>query len=292
MISKISIGTAQFGLDYGISNQRGKVPFSDAENIIELAYSRGIDKLDTASAYGKSEKVLGQIGVKNFKITSKIPTIPSDAKNINDFLFRTTERSLADLKIDKFNCILVHDSYQFFQKKYHDEYIKALVDLKRSNLTTKIGLSVYDPLDDSIMEVINHIDVIQSSFNIFDQRLNQKDLISTLNANNIEVQARSIFLQGLLLINHRMIPKKFEKWKNIFNDYHSWLDKNNYSALSACLNFVINSKNINAVIIGIDTPQQFIEIIESLSSEIINIPKNLECDDHMLINPSYWDKIK
>lgn len=292
MISKISIGTAQFGLDYGISNQRGKVSFSDAENIIELAYSRGIDKLDTASAYGKSEKVLGEIGVKNFKITSKIPTIPSDAKNINDFLFRTTERSLADLKIDKFKCILVHDCNQFFQKKYHDEYIKALIDLKRSNLTTKIGLSVYDPLDDSIMEVINHIDVIQSSFNIFDQRLNQKDLISTLNANNIEVQARSIFLQGLLLINHRMIPKKFQKWKNIFNDYHSWLDKNNYSALSACLNFVINSKNINEVIIGIDTPQQFIEIIESLSSEIINIPKNLECDDHMLINPSYWDKIK
>lgn len=292
MISKISIGTAQFGLDYGISNQRGKVPFSDAENIIELAYSRGIDKLDTASAYGKSEKVLGEIGVKNFKITSKIPTIPSDAKNINDFLFRTTERSLADLKIDKFKCILVHDCDQFFQKKYHDEYIKALVNLKRSNLTTKIGLSVYDPLDDSIMEAINHIDVIQSSFNIFDQRLNQKDLISTLNANNIEVQARSIFLQGLLLINHRMIPKKFQKWKNIFNDYHSWLDKNNYSALSACLNFVINSKNINEVIIGIDTPQQFIEIIESLSSEIINIPKNLECDDHMLINPTYWDKIK
>ena len=119
MISKISIGTAQFGLDYGISNQRGKVPFSDAENIIELAYSRGIDKLDTASAYGKSEKVLGEIGVKNFKITSKIPTIPSDATNINDFLFRTTESSLVDLKIDKFNCILVHDSYQFFQKKYH-----------------------------------------------------------------------------------------------------------------------------------------------------------------------------
>ena len=54
----------------------------------------------------------------------------------------------------------------------------------------------------------------------------------------------------------------------------------------------VNSKNINEVIIGIDTPQQFIEIIESLSNEIINIPKNLECDDHMLINPSYWDKIK
>ena len=195
MISKISIGTAQFGLDYGISNQRGKVPFSDAENIIELAYSRGIDKLDTASAYGKSEKVLGEIGVKNFKITSKIPTIPSDAENINDFLVRTTESSLVDLKIDKFNCILVHDCYQFFQKKYHDEYIKALVDLKSSNLTTKIGLSVYDPLDDSIMRVIDHIDIIQSSFNIFDQRLNQKDLVGALNANNIEVQARSIFLR-------------------------------------------------------------------------------------------------
>ena len=127
---------------------------------------------------------------------------------------------------------------------------------------------------------------------LIDQRLNQKDLVGALNANNIEVQARSIFLQGLLLINHRMIPKKFNKWKSRFNDYHSWLDKNNYSALSACLNFVINNKNINEVIIGIDTPQQFIEIIESLSSEIINIPKNLECDDHMLINPSYWDKIK
>jgi|TARA_B100001175_G_scaffold41955_1_gene31243 aryl-alcohol dehydrogenase-like predicted oxidoreductase len=292
MISKISIGTAQFGLDYGISNQIGKVSFSDAENIIELAYAKGIDKLDTASAYGKSEKVLGKIGVKNFKVTSKIPTIPSETKNINDFIIRKTESSLEDLKIDKFNCILVHDCYQFFQKEYHDEFLKTLLDLKRSNLTSRIGLSVYNPFDESIIEVINHIDVIQSSFNIFDQRLNQKDLADSFKSNNVQAQARSIFLQGLLLMNLKTIPKKFKEWKNLFNEYHSWLDKNHYSALSACLNFAVNSENINEVILGIDAPEQLMEIVDSLSNEIIDIPKNLECNDDMLINPSYWDKIK
>ena len=70
MISKISLGTAQFGLDYGIANQKGKISFSNAEKIIEFALSKNIKRIDTASAYGDSEKVLGRIGVKNFKITS------------------------------------------------------------------------------------------------------------------------------------------------------------------------------------------------------------------------------
>ena len=291
MISKISLGTAQFGLDYGIANQKGKISFSNAEKIIEFALSKNIKRIDTASAYGDSEKVLGRIGVKNFKITSKITTIPLNTNNVNDFLIRNIENSLNDLKIEKFDCILVHDCNQFFQKKYHNEIIKSLLYIKELNLTSKLGLSVYDPLDNSIMKVIEQIDVIQSSFNIFDQRLIQKQLVDTLQKSNIEIQARSVFLQGLLLMEAEKIPKKFLKWKRVFDSYYSWLKKNNYNALSACLNFALNSKNINQVILGIDTPEQFTQITESLSNEIISVPKNLECNDPILINPSQWDKI-
>ena len=91
MISKISLGTAQFGLDYGIANQKGKISFSNAEKIIEFALSKNIKRIDTASAYGDSEKVLGRIGVKNFKITSKIPTIPLNTNNVNEYLIKVNK---------------------------------------------------------------------------------------------------------------------------------------------------------------------------------------------------------
>ena len=82
MISKISIGTVQFGMDYGIANKIGKTSFSEASKILDEASKLGINKIDTASVYGNSEIILGKIGVDKFKVTTKIPSVPKNTKDI------------------------------------------------------------------------------------------------------------------------------------------------------------------------------------------------------------------
>ena len=56
---KLALGSAQFGLAYGISNSHGKVSMNEVFRILTLAKSLGINTIDTASAYGNSEDVLG-----------------------------------------------------------------------------------------------------------------------------------------------------------------------------------------------------------------------------------------
>ena len=68
---KLALGTAQFGMDYGVSNILGQVQFSEVKQILREAELNNIDTLDTAMVYGESEAILGKAGVKNFKIITK-----------------------------------------------------------------------------------------------------------------------------------------------------------------------------------------------------------------------------
>ena len=77
---KIALGTAQFGLPYGLANKSGQVSIKEGELLLEAAKRFGINTLDTAIAYGVSEKRLGEIGVADWRIISKLPAVP-DAKN-------------------------------------------------------------------------------------------------------------------------------------------------------------------------------------------------------------------
>ena len=84
MISKISLGTAQFGMDYGITNSDGKPSLDKARGIIKKAKSLGIKNIDTASVYGTSETILGEIGVKDFNLTTKKVRLPLGPPLLNE----------------------------------------------------------------------------------------------------------------------------------------------------------------------------------------------------------------
>ena len=74
--NKLVLGTVQFGLDYGVNNQSGQVQQSEVNKILQLAKESGIKKIDTSSAYGTSESVLGKSLSENnlqFHIISKYP---------------------------------------------------------------------------------------------------------------------------------------------------------------------------------------------------------------------------
>ena len=81
-MSKLVLGTVQFGLNYGIANTVGQVTVAEVRNILQVAEEAGIDTLDTAVNYGNSEQVLGEVGVKNFKVITKIPSAPKDLEEL------------------------------------------------------------------------------------------------------------------------------------------------------------------------------------------------------------------
>ena len=284
---KLALGTVQFGIDYGISNTQGQIEANEAKKIMDLAYQSGIKSIDTATSYGNSEETLGDIGVSEFQVTTKLPSNLMKSKEIHNLLSKEVDSSLKRLKQDSIYGLLAHDATDLITDK-SDNIFNALLAMKESKKVSKIGISAYSP--DQIIQVVEKydIDLVQAPLNIFDRRLVESGCLEYLNKRNIEVHTRSCFLQGLLLMSSDEIPSQFSNWKNLFREWHYWLNINNICPLQACLSYSLSIEGIHRVVIGIDSIKQLQEIIKKKDLlDACNIP-NISSNDENLINPINW----
>ena len=285
--SKIILGTAQFGLDYGISNNDGQVALNEIKKVLDFAYSSNIRTLDTAISYGESEKNIGLASTSNFNIISKIPKL-DNIKNIDEFIRKQINNSIQKLKVESLYGLLFHD-ISIFKSKYGQEAYKIICQLRDEGLIRKIGISIYDT--ESSYEVLDKydFDIVQAPLNIFDRRILSQEFTEYANQKNIEIHARSIFLQGLLLMNSTKRPKFFEKWNHLFTEYDNYIKEKRISRLEACIGFVCARKEVSKIIIGVQNLNQLKEIINiSKSNFRSNFPEQIQSFDQKLINPSNW----
>ncbi len=288
---KLALGTAQFGLSYGVANQNGQVDLEAGRKIVQMAAASGIDTIDTAIAYGESEQRLGEIGVGDFKIITKLPAIPTECVNISAWVSQNLKASLKRMGLSKLDGVLLHQPSQLPEKRGQEIY-DALTQVKSAGLVNKIGVSIYSPLElDSIIQTFD-IDIVQAPLNLIDRRLVTSGWLRQLHERCIEVHIRSVFLQGLLLMKRGQIPVKFERWSTIWNTWHNSLAHHNLSALTACLQYPLSLPEVNRVIVGVDNAAQLLELVDSHQ---INVPqhdwKSIACDDEELINPSKWNQL-
>ena len=289
ILNKISIGTAQLGGFYGISNKVGKLSFNEFKKIVVFSRNINVNTFDTASDYKNVEKKLGLIGVNNSKVVSKLSKkIPNN--NIFHWVKRSVVKSLNNLKVKKIHAILIHDT-KILRGNKGKEIYKGLLNIKKLGLVKKIGISIYNMSE--LDEVLNNfkIDIVQAPFNFFDQRLKSSGWLKKFKKLNIEIHTRSTFLQGLLLMKKNEIPKKFKKWNKTFNLWFSLIKKMNKTPQEICLNFVLSHKEIDNVILGFDNLEQFKEIVNHAQLGKNSMKKVKVSDKSLLINPSKWNLI-
>lgn len=288
-MSKIALGTVQFGIDYGINSKSGQVNSAEVRKILDFAQSSNIDFLDTAPAYGDSEKKLGNYDLSHFHLTSK--TRHFQGTGIDDTelnLFRQDfNQTLKHLKQEKIYGLLVHNSKDLL-KSGSDKLFRELQELKTNGKLLKIGVSVYDPIE--LDEVLSRfdLDIVQLPFNILDRRMLDSGLLDFLYKKNIEIHSRSAFLQGLLLAKSDLFLKQFDQWQGLWKLWKEWLEDNKISALEATIRYVLGTKEISRVIVGVDSERQLKEIIAASSGELPDIPSALRTDDTNLLNPTNW----
>lgn len=281
---KIGLGTVQFGLDYGISNQRGKISHQEVASILKLSIKSGIDVLDTARLYGDSEEVLGEVleDKQEFKIVSKLP---STADKVSTEL----EQSLRLLKRSSLYAYLFHDFLHFENKPY---LWKQLVEERHKGRINKIGFSLYYPeqLENLWNQKID-IDIVQIPYNIFDRRF--EPYFSELKRKRIEVHVRSVFLQGLFFMKKESLSSHFDSVKNKLFQLRELAIQNKISLSALPLYFVLKNSLIDKVILGISSFSDLNENLKTINSfeEIqkrnISLEKFRE-DDENIILPFLW----
>jgi hypothetical protein len=277
---KLAIGTVQFGLDYGITNHSGQVAIDEVKDILDYAKTNNIDTLDTAARYGNSEQVLGGVGVNNYRIITKTTPL----KNGVDGVIKGFHQSLDNLNIGQVDGLLIHNIDDVKDKRFGDLFHKVN-ELKEEGLINKIGFSTYTPDQvDFLLENFD-FDLIQVPFNIFDTRLIEGGQLQALKKKNIEIHARSIFLQGVLL-DFDNLSSYFSKWKKQFDKYQSTVEKSGLSLLEYALNFTLNVQEIDKILVGVNSADQLKEIVQAKKKQ--SSLSAFPIDDIALLNPGLW----
>ena len=281
---KLALGTVQFGMNYGINNQDGSPNDKNISNILNFAFKNGIQTLDTAIAYGNSQKRLGKISKNDFQIISKFSGVYNFRDLENELL-----KSLSVLKINTIYGFMFHNADELIE---NPKMWNSLEKLKASNKIKKIGFSIYNAKQlNTILDLGFIPDIVQLPYSILDRRL-ENSLIK-LKMNNVEVHVRSVFLQGLFFKDVNNLPKNLLPLRSDLNKLHSICKSNNIKMSTLALNFVKQNKNIDKIVIGADSTDQIIENIESmnynLSEDIIKLVYKINVVEKKLLNPVNWN---
>jgi len=292
MSSRLALGTVQFGLAYGISNQGSQVPSDEAVAMLAAARTAGIDTLDTAIAYGEAENVLGRIGVDDFRIISKVPALRESMSAVDDWVVAQVEASLARLNIPRLGGLMLHAPDDLLGP-YGTAIARGLQRARDTGLAERIGLSVYSP--EQLSALIDRIplEIVQIPANIFDRRFAETGWLDRLVADGVEVHARSVFLQGLLLLPAERVPAKFAPFRPLIDGWHAWVTNEaaGSSPVQACLSHMASYAGISRLVVGADSLAQLQDIIAATAAAPRRAPEALASPATPLINPAQWNTL-
>ncbi len=277
LLNKIGLGTVQFGLKYGISNTAGVTPLNEISKILKYCAKKKINILDTAFGYGESEFKLGKNNLESFKIVSKFLPPTTTKLNIEQQLMK----SLTDLDQNSLYGYLAHRPLDVCENR---EQWEELNRLKTIGLIKKIGFSFNDPRElKDILKKKMIPDLIQVPYNFFDNRFDTF-FLELKEKYNCEIHTRSVFLQGLFFMNCNQLHSFFEPVKAEIQQ----IQKLGSSLPSALLKYALNNKNIDCVVLGINSFTQLKANIEGIeNAQILTRPKNIKFNQEIL-TPSKW----
>ena len=285
---KLAIGSAQFGMNYGLCNNE-KISQKEFKKIEKLVLRSGINFIDTASSYGESENIIGNSKLRNLNIITKIK-LPTKKIDIQKWVSKEVSKSLKRLKIKKIYGLLVHD-YKDLLGESGKSYLYSLQELKRKKIIKKIGISIYESKEINKIWKFWKPDLVQVPLNLFDNRILNSGWINILKKFKIEIYARSVFLQGLLINDYDLFNFNKKCVKSL-DDFKEWCYKKKISQLKACIHFVKQCKKIDYLVVGFNSYFQLKEIIDVFKKKQIIMVKNFSTNNLNLIDPRRWSVIK
>lgn len=283
-MSKLALGTVQFGLPYGINNVSGIPNDIEIERIFYEAFQAGIDTIDTAKVYGDAESRIGKLINNQFNVITKFKQISSK------FPFdKELKESLKKLQLKYLYGYMAHDADILLM---HPEWWKELEEVKKTGIVKKIGYSLYTVNQlDALLSKNMIPDIVQIPYNILDRRFEQ--YLSPLYNMGVEIHIRSVFLQGLLQMKIHEIPPHLTDISKYLHRVHEVANKYNVLTGQLCLGFALHNKFISKIVIGVDNISQLLDNIiisnsPKLDDSIIKELMSIEVIENQLLDPSSW----
>ena len=301
-ISKITLGTVQLGMNYGINNAGGKPSEELASQVLSTAINGGITSFDTSSDYGTSEKVVGDF----FRTQHEKPIIvtkfgvggfdsPLSEKEVEKKVREQVENSLERLGYNKLPLLLSHS------EKDVEIYGKTLIDilkrLQSENLVDKMGASLnHFEYVDMVLE--NDIfESVQVPLNMMDVKNATGDSIKKLAEKDIRVFVRSVFLQGLFFRDPDTLPDGvLQNAKEPLKKVRKIAEEENMSIAGLAIAYIRDLVGVSSLVMGAEKPEQVKENINLINVKSISdnarekITLAFKDVDERVLRPWLWNK--
>lgn len=265
MLSRIGLGTAQLGMRYGIANSAGQPSEEESHGILLDARMSGISLFDTAAAYGESEALLGtfiarDLEPSSLRVVSKLPHFSGRPLTSESYM-QALRTSLKTMGTDQLYAWLVHDVHDVTTDPV--VFARAAEQAKESGLALKTGASVYTP--DEVDQILDceGVDLMQLPLSILDQRCLESGALTRLKDRGIEVHARSLFLQGALLMGQGALPGHLVALRPSLQRLEAVARGLGATPFELSLRFAASVKQVDCWIVGVDTRGQLRTLVEA-----------------------------
>lgn len=282
---KLTLGSANFGNEYGHAQNKHQLDLEDVNKILRTAMESGFVGIDTAISYGKSQQFIGKSKfINKFEVTTKIPATMTSALSLREQL----EKSFKELRIDSFANVLFH-SIETIKSLRFPEMFSYLRELQINGKIGKIGVSVYE--EDEVRESLElhpNFETFQINESIIDQSKIESKYLLSLAKSGIEFSVRSIFLQGLLLDSNVKPSNILKDDKEVLDRFHLSVESSGIRPLDACIYYAKQIPWASNLIFGVNSESNIIDIKNSFDSEINFDYKSVLTGEPTLYDPRKW----
>ncbi len=255
-ISRLTLGTVQFGMPYGVANTSGQPSIDDVTEILACAFEAGVNCLDTAAAYGRSEEVLGEVlarlgAADRTVIVTKIPAMDDSLSpgEADRFIEGSLRESLRKLRRETLDACIFHREESF-------RFIDSLAKLRDKGLVRYIGASTMSPAGALAIVRSGMAEAVQAPTSCLDQRYIQAGVFAEAADSGVALFVRSIYLQGLLLMPEESIPTDLVEVIPARRKLESVARDAGISLAELAYRYVASLRGTTSIVVGVETLEQ------------------------------------
>ncbi len=269
-VSALGLGCAQFGQEYGIGS-RGKILLEkEIQEIIEAALENGVSFFDTAADYGKSEEWIGNILArmhrKDLVVATKLRWVrepePS-VEQVRHTIERSLEDSLRKLRRETLDIVYIHQQELFFQ--FQEVFLSVLEKARQSGYVKHVGISLYEPRQVEQALLYKELEVFQIPYNVLNRAFEKEGTMKTLKEKGKLVVVRSVFLQGLLLLDPEELIPFFHPIKESLKNLRENVERFFRSPEEFFLGYVLR-KDFGPLAVGVFSQEQLMSNLQVFRS--------------------------
>ena len=296
-LSRLMLGTVQFGMPYGVANRTGQPGRREVLAIVAAAVDGGVNCFDTAAAYGTSEEVLGwalaELGIAGcVMVVTKVRALTTDELADAALAERAIEQSVAQsrqrLRMDCLPVVLFH-------READAVHLPVLERLKERGWLRYAGVSC-DNRPGPAAEFLagGSAFALQIPGNLLDQRHQRSGIFEEAAARGVAVFLRSVYLQGLLVMPENQIPAALQDVIPVRCKLAAIASEGGLTLAELAVRYMLSQPGITCILAGVETVAQVhdnlaifehgplpADLIAAASGVVPQLPE-------LLLTPSLW----